>query len=336
MKMQHMLIFTLGLAIHGPAFSAGAQAAGAPEMPALRFIDMTHEIPTFEPLEQDRTKPDLAAPILHSSPVAGFGPQAILYPPDVFPTNEGHFDSASLLLQEHAGTHINSPNHFLNNEISQEPGGTPVSERQAMHEVPIEQLAGPVVLIDVSGRVSEELRKNNGRPHPDLSVTDFSDSSRATVRAADIDAVADQITEGVWVIANVGWSQFYPNSGEDWETSPYVNRLNHPGFTREAVDRLIEIMEEKQVRVAGIAADSFTTDSGEGAKGTDDQYSHSWPSHVRLYQRGVLSVESLANVGALAAAIDGGETCHIFMGALKHVGGTGSPVRAVAICRSEG
>ena len=300
----------------------------------LRFIDMTHEIPTFEPRSDDPTRPDLNAPILHSFPVAGFGPQAILYPPDVFPTNEGYFDSASLLLQEHAGTHINSPNHFLNNEESQEPNGIPVSQRAAMHEVPFEQLTGRVVLIDVSDRVSNELNKNDGRPSPDQAVTDFSDESQATVRASDINAVAGKIEDGVWLIANVGWSKFYPDSGEDWDASPYVNGLNHPGFTREAIDRLIDIMDAKQVRIAGIAADSFTADSGEGARGTDDEYSNSWPAHVRLYQRGILIVESLANVDALSKALSSGETCEMFMGALKHIGGTGGPVRAVAICQS--
>ncbi len=324
-----LLAFTTVIALPGCSPSKAAQE---PDVKPLHFIDMTHEIPTFKPSTTDPTKPDLSAPILHSTPVPGFGPQAVLYPPDVFPTNEGYFNSASILLQEHAGTHLNSTNHYINNASSQELGGIPVDQRKAVHELPIEQLAGPVVLIDISERVRAELAKNGGRPYRDTKVTDFSDNSLATVRAQDIDRIADQIRDGVWLVARLGWDKFYPG-GEDWDASPYVNGLNHPGFTREALDRLIAIMDAKHVKIAGITADSFTCDSGQGAKGTDDNYSNSWPSHVKLYQRGIVSVENLANVGALAEAIGRGESCSVVMGVLKHVGGTGGPVRVVAACQ---
>ena len=92
-------------------------------------------------------------------------------------------------------------------------------------------------------------------------------------------------------------------------------------------------MDAKHVKIAGITADSFNCDSGQGVKGTDDQYSNAWHSHVRLYQRNIVSVESAANVSALAEAIHHGEKCSIVMGALKHVGGTGAPTRVVGVCQ---
>ena len=144
---------------------------------------------------------------------------------------------------------------------------------------------------------------------------------------------APDLDDGVWVVARLGWSQFYGSGIEDWDRSPYVNGLNHPGFTRESIDRLIEIMDAKGVRIAGIAADSLSTDSGQGAKGTDDFWSNSWPAHVRLYQRGVLIVENLDNLDALAAAEDAGD-CTLIVGALKHVGGTGGPARVMAACEA--
>ncbi len=52
-------------------------------------------------------------------------------------------------------------------------------------------------MIDISSRVAKELKKNGGAPSPDLSITVFSDSPVAKVRASDIRAVADQIKEGV-------------------------------------------------------------------------------------------------------------------------------------------
>lgn len=299
----------------------------------IHFIDLTHEIPTFNPEISDKMKPDLNDPYFGSKPIAGFGPQAILYPPDVFRTSDGYFNSRSLLLQEHAGTHVNAPNHYVNNSTSLEPGGIPNDARHSINEIPISQLTGPIVLIDIAARVRAELNKNGGRPSKNVAITDFSDQSMATVRAADVDRIADQLQDGTWLIANTGWSKFFSGAGEDWDSSPFVNGMNHPGFTREAIDRLITIMDKKHIRLAGIASDSFTGDSGESARGRDDAYTDAWPAHVRLYQRNVLIVESLDNVGELASAIGRGEHCFVVVGALKHVGGTGSPARVVGMCQ---
>ena len=319
---------TLVLALSTAAVLAVTTSVVASE---LKFLDLTQPIPTFEPLKDDPTKPDLSKPIGDSKPVAGFYPQAVLYPAHVWPTNEGHFDSAALLIQEHNGTSFNSPNHYINSPESLDKGSVPNKKRRATEDLTISDLTGKVVMVDVSDRVENELAKNGGRPSTDKSITNFSDTSQATVRATDIDAVADQIEEGVWVVANLGWSRFYGLGGEDWDAEGYVNGLNHPGFTEEALDRLIEIMDEKGVRISGIAADSLSGDSGDGVRGSSDDWSHSWPAHVKLYQRDVLIVENLANVDQLAAASAKGE-CSLVVGALKHIGGTGGPARVVGVC----
>ncbi len=300
----------------------------------LSFIDLTHSIPTFKPSVTDPTKPDLSKPIANSKPIAGFYHQAVLYPADIWPTNEGEFASAAVLIQEHNGTSFNSPNHYINNAQSLEPGAVPQKERKASEALTINQLTGKIVLIDVSARVRQELSKNGGMPHPDTSITDFSDNSNATVRAKDIEAIADQIEDGVWIVAHLGWSQLYGMGGEDWNAPGYVNGLNHPGFTREAIDKLIEIMEIKGVKISGIAADSLSTDSGEGVNGSDNKWSDSWPAHVRLYQRDILIVENLANLDTLVTIHQRGK-CSLVVSALKHVGGTGGPARVIAVCNNE-
>lgn len=309
----------------------GMTGAAAAE---IAFIDLTHPIPTFRPLADDPMKPDLSEPVGESAPIAGFYQQAILYPVDVWPTNEGHFESTAVLLQEHNGTSYNSPNHYINNSDSQDEGSVPTLERRSSEALTLGDLTGKVVFIDVSDRVERELARNNGVPSPDIAVTDFSDTSRATVRSADIEAVADQLEDGVWVVANLGWAQFYGMGGADWNEPGYVNGLNHPGFTREAINKLIEIMDAKDIKISGIAADSLSGDSGQGAKGTDDKWSNAWPGHVQLFQRDVLIVESLANVDQLAAAQARGE-CSLIVGALNHIGGTGGPARVVAACDVE-
>ena len=296
----------------------------------FEFIDMTHTIPTFMPNATDATKPDLNKPVANSEPITGFYHQAVLYPADIWPTNQGYFSSAAILIQEHNGTSFNAPNHYVNNKGSAEPGAIEMSKRKSAEQLTTEQLTGDVVMIDVSRRVAKELAKNNGQPSPNLNITDFSDNSMATIRAEDVRAVADQIKEGVWVVGRVGWEQFYFSGLEDWDKSIYTNALNHPGFTAEAIDELIKIMDEKKVKISGIAADSFSTDSGQGAKGLDDKFSNGWPAHVRLYQRDILIVENLANVYKLAAKETG--SCALMVGALKHAGGTGGPARVMAVC----
>ncbi len=325
---------TLSWAPRAAALGLGALfAMSGPAEADLTFVDLTHPIPTFQPLSEDPTKPDLSKPVGESVPIAGFYHQAVLYPADIWPTNEGVFASAAILVQEHNGTSFNSPNHYINNARSLEVPGLDQEDRKASDQLGVEQLTGRIVLIDISDRVRAELARNGGMPSPDLSVTDFSDSSLATVRAADIDAVADQIENGVWVVARLGWSHFYGAGDENWDSSPYVNALNHPGFTAEAIDRLIEIMDRKGVKISGIAADSLSTDSGEGAKGSDDKWSNAWPAHVRLYQRDILIVENLANLERLAL-VERNADCSLVVGALKHVGGTGGPARVIAACET--
>ena len=316
----------ISVSILAVAISSSAFVQATP----FEFIDMTHAIPTFSPSSEDATKPDLSKPIADSSPITGFYHQAVIYPIDNWPTNQGYIRSSAILIQEHNGTSFNAPNHYVNNQKSAEAGAIPAKQRKAADQLTTAQLTGNVVMIDVSARVAEELKKNDGKPSPNLSITDFSDSSMATIRASDVRAVADQIKEGVWVVGNVGWDQFYFSGTDDWDKSLYTNALNHPGFTGEAIEELIKIMDEKQVKISGIAADSLSTDSGQGAKGIDDKWSNGWPAHVRLYQRDILIVENLANVDKLAAKAQG--NCALMVGALKHIGGTGGPARVMAVC----
>jgi len=302
----------------------------------MTFIDLTHAIPTFKPklnpLDPLKPLPDLSKPIATSTIVTGFYQKAILFPNVNFDTSDGSFISGSILVEEHNGTHLDSPNHYINNAASLEPGSIPNDQRKSSDQLTTKQLTGKIVFIDVSKRVKKELAKNGGIPSPDITITDFSNSSQATVRAEDIERVADKIKDGVWIIARVGWDQFYFDGTEDWAVSRYVNNLNHPGFTPEAVEKLIEIMDRKSVKISGIAADSLSTDSGEGAKGIGSNWTKAWQVHVRLYQRDIVVVESLANLTELANAYKENDDCYLMVGALKHIGGTGGPARVMAVC----
>ena len=292
-------------------------------------IDLSHPIPTFEPSAEDPMKADLSKPYLDSTPIPTFGGQSVLVL-GKFPTNQGHFDLGTLVIAEHHGTHLDTPAHYVNDASSMEEGGIPATERKHTHELNSDDLIGPIVMVDISGRVATELAKNGGVPSNDKSVTDFSNASGNVVTADDIAAVADKIEDGVWLTLHTGWSQFY-FSGPDFANDPYINGFNHPGMSKGAVDKLIEIMNDKKVAVGGIIADNIGIDSGESAVGDDDKWTNSWYAHVRLLQRGIKFVENATNLGQLAMAEDP-NGCTLVVGAPKHVAGTGGPSRVLALC----
>jgi len=294
-------------------------------------IDLSHPIPTFAPSEEDPMKADLSKPYLDSVPIPTFGGQTV-FALGKFPTNQGHFDLGTLVLAEHHGTHLDTAGHYINDANSMEQGTIAPSKRKLTHQLDASDLIGKAVVIDISGRVDTELAKNGGTPSPDKSVTDFSNSSNNVVGADDIDAVKDKIDNGVWLVLNTGWSRFF-FSGTDFAKDPYMNGFNFPGISKAGVDRLVEIMEEKDVMINGIVADNIGVDSGDSAKGDDDKWTNSWHAHVRLLQRGVKMVENATNLGQLVMA-GNGENCTIVVGAPKHVRGTGGPSRVLAMCES--
>ncbi|RMD63296.1 MAG: cyclase [Alphaproteobacteria bacterium] len=308
---------------------AGILVLGAGPARAETFtIDLTHPIPTFKPMAGDPMKPDLNQPWLNSVPHASFGQQAILAISQ-FPTNQGYFDLGRIVLSEHHGTHLDTPGHYINNADSLEPGGKPADQRKLAHQLGADDLIGKAVVIDISGRVQAELDKNGGRPSPDRSVTDFSNASPNVVTADDIAAVADKLDNDTWLVLNLGWSRFF-FQGADFAKDPYINGWNHPGMSKAAVDKLIEVMDAKGIRIKGIIADNIGIDSGQSAIGDDDKWTNSWHAHVRLLQRGLKFVENATGLDQLAMARPG--SCTVVVGAPKHVRGTGGPSRVMAIC----
>jgi len=292
------------------------------------MVDLTHPIPTFKPMGGDPMKPDMNQPWLDSKPIPTFGQQTVLSISQ-FPTNWGHFDLGLIVLSEHHGTHMDTSAHYINKSETMEKDGIPPNKRMKAHQLGAEDLVGKIVLIDISGRVNTELGKNGGRPHPDPKVTNFGDNSNNVVTADDIAAVADRLDDGVWLVLHLAWSDFY-FQGTDFAKDPYINGWNHPGMSRAAIDKLIEIEDQKGIRIQGIVADNIGIESGESCKGVDDKWTNSWYAHVRGLQRGWKYVENAANLGLLAMAKP--NTCTLIVGAPKHVRGTGGPSRVIALC----
>lgn len=290
-------------------------------------VDLTHPIGTFAALGGDITKPDLTKPFKNSIAVPTFGAQAVYEKTPNFETNRGYFALGRIVLADHHGTHIDSPGHFNNTPATLE---SQRPDKRTMDELNAHELIGPVVFIDISSRVRAVLDKNGGRPSPDKNVTDFSNGSNAVVTAADIDAVAGKLRNGVWIVANAGWSRFFENP--DFKTSPYINGWNFPGFSQAACDRLIEVENSRNIRINGIAMDNIGIDSGENSGGPKgDLVTDSWHCHMRGLQRGWKFVENAANLGQLAEARP--DSCTLFVGAPKTIGAAGGPARVLALCQ---
>jgi kynurenine formamidase len=288
------------------------------------YFDLTHPIPTFEPVAGGAGEADMNKPLGNSKPIPSFFPQAV-FEPSTNPTDEGHFYRGILKIAEHHGTHIDAPSHYVNSEATLEENAVPVKFQD---DLALTDLIGPLAYVDISQRIATELAKNGGQPSPDLAVTDFSEGSPNNVTVADIDAIADELQDGSWIVVNSGWYEFFVDA--NLETSPYVNGWNFPGVSEAALDRLIEIEDEKGIRINGIATDNLGIDSGEGEHGEGDAWSDSFHSHVRGLQRGWKFVENIANLDQLSS-VDTTD-CALLIGALPIAGGSGSPARVIAAC----
>ncbi len=289
------------------------------------LIDLTHPMGTFAPMKDDPMEADLNSPHLDSIAYPTFGKQTVYDASYYFPINRGEFWGGKVILYDHHGTHMDAPAHFKNTPETVEPGGP---QQKYLHELTAEELIGPAVVIDISSRVEAELDKNGGMPSPDTSVTDFSDSSNNVITADDLAAVAGQIENGVWIVANTGWSKFFYDA--NWDTTPYLNGWNFPGFNKAAIDKLIEVEDAKGIRITGIVIDNIGIDTGESSIGKEGKWVDSWHSHVRGLQRGWKFVENATNLGQVAMAETG--SCTIIVGALKYVAGAGGPARVFAMC----
>jgi kynurenine formamidase len=136
------------------------------------------------------------------------------------------------------------------------------------------------------------------------------DDANAMVMKADVEAwisANGAIPQGACVTMNSGWATkvgdpSYRNTPDD--------KFAFPGFAKEATDMLAEM------GVASIGVDTLSLDPGNSK---DFAVHNSWlPS-------GRYGIENMANLDAVPAK---GAT--IFVGAPKHIGGTGGPARVLA------
>ena len=200
-------------------------------------------------------------------------------------TLKGYWYAANnLCLAEHSGTHMDAPLHFAE--------GT-----HAASEVPIGQLIGPAVVIDV--------REQAGR-NPDYRLT-----------TADIlgwEETHGRMPDGAIVLMLSGWSSYWPDRklylGTDAPGD--VDNLHFPGFSKEAAEFLVS-----ERRIDAIGVDTPSIDYGQ----SKDFIVHRIVNGANMPGlENIAHLEKLPPTGATLIALP-----------MKIVGGSGAPTRIIAI-----
>lgn len=166
-----------------------------------------------------------------------------------------------------------------------------------------EQLVGPLVIIDIAARASRD-------PNTEVTVEDVE----------RWEAQNGRIPRGAFVAMYSDWAR-------RWPTPAYLNEdatrtYNFPGFGGNAVRFLVEERD-----IIGIGCDSHSLDIGP---------SKNYPAHFAVLGAGKIGVENLAGLDeVLRRTVRRRQTAEglplIFIGGLKTRGGSGSPVRALAL-----
>ena len=183
---------------------------------------------------------------------------------------------------EHGGTHLDAPIHFAEG-------------RQAADEIPLENLIGPAVVVDVS---------DHATPDYQVSVADL--EAWETAHGA--------IPDGAILLVRTGWDARYNDRaaylGTD-ETGPgAVPKLHFPGLAPEAAQWLVD---NRKIHAFGL--DTPSVDYGQ---------SKDFRTHVILYEQNIPGFENLFNLASLPAT--GASVVALPM---KIEGGSGAPLRIV-------
>ncbi|MDH5198759.1 MAG: cyclase family protein [Gemmatimonadota bacterium] len=205
------------------------------------------------------------------------------------PTDGGYFYAANnFSAAEHGGTHLDAPIHFA-------------AERHTTDAIPVEQLIGPAVVVDVSDRAS-----------PDYLIG-VSDLERW-------ESQHGKMPEGAILLLHTGWGRFYADRtrylGTDVTGPEAVPLLHFPGLDPVAAAWLVA---ERGVAAVGI--DTPSIDYGQ---------SMTFASHVALYAANIPGFENVAHLeqvpatGAFVVALP-----------MKIAGGSGGPLRIVAFVPTE-
>jgi kynurenine formamidase len=195
--------------------------------------------------------------------------------------------------------------YAANDFRTSEHGGTHVDApihfalgRQTVDRIPLERLVGPAVIVDVT----------QAARNPDYQVT-----------VADIEAAESRdglIADGSIVLIRTGFSRRWPDAatylGTAERGAAAVAKLHFPGLHPDAAAWLIANRS-----IAAIGIDTASIDYGQSTL---------FESHRALFAKDIPAFENLTNLDRLPM-----RGAHIVALPMKIAGGSGAPLRAIAI-----
>ncbi|XP_052082379.1 isatin hydrolase-like [Mytilus californianus] len=184
---------------------------------------------------------------------------------------------------EHAGTHLDSPAHFY-------------KDRNRTHNVPLENLIGPGVIINV---------KNKAAMNADYQVS-IDDLKQW-------ESMYDKIPENAIIIMNSGWHEHYPNASLVFNTDSLTDSstFHFPCWHEDTIEWLIS---ERSVNVVGV--DTPSTDFGQ---------TQNFAVHISLGKANISGAENVANLDAIPES-----GSMIFVAVTKIYDESGGPARIFA------
>lgn len=201
-------------------------------------------------------------------------------------TDKGYFYSAyRYSAAEHGGTHLDAPVHFAKG-------------RHTVDEIPLEQLMGNGIVIDVTSQCAANADYQVG-------IADFQNWERRNGR----------IKPGTIVLLRTGFGKRYPDRksylGTDERGADAVAKLHFPGLDPAAARWLTQ---NRSIKAIGL--DTASIDRGQSTL---------FESHRILFEKNIPAFENVANLDQLPV-----KGFSVIALPMKIKGGSGGPLRIVA------
>lgn len=199
-----------------------------------------------------------------------------------------YYSSNAYSAPEHGGTHLDAPVHFAKGAKSSD-------------ELPIEQLQGNAVVIDVSANAA------SNRDYL-ISVNDVEEWEKKN----------GLITEGSVVLFRTGYGKYYPDAlkyfGTDKKGSDAIPLLHFPG-----IDPVLASWLLKNRKIKAVGLDTPSIDFGQ---------SKDFLTHRTLMAENIPAFENVANLDQLPE-----KGAYVIALPMKIKSGTGGPLRMIAWVR---
>jgi kynurenine formamidase len=196
-----------------------------------------------------------------------------------------YYSSNAFCAPEHGGTHLDAPVHFA-------------QSKQSIDQVPLENLIGNAVVIDVS----EKALKN---PDYLISVKDVQ----------QWEEMHDHLSPGTIVLFSTGYGQYYPDAkkyfGTDRKGEDAIPHLHFPGIDPATAEWLVA---RRKIKALGI--DTPSIDYGQ---------SKNFKTHQILMGQNIPAFENVANLDQLPA-----KGAFVLALPMKIKNGSGGPLRIIA------